>query len=113
MPPPTPFAASVMRPCASTVMLALVYAPGVTAVFAMETAPLVTLKCVALKLAAPLVAVVAESSIVMVRLAANCRRPAAAPSSRWCGRRHVAAPAPVTVTFPNSACLQSACQRCH
>src|SRR5262245_37325869 len=39
-PPPVPFAAAVSRPLASTVMLALVYEPGLTAVLASVAAAL-------------------------------------------------------------------------
>lgn len=42
-PPPEPLAAAVMRPWASTVMLAAVYVPAVTAVFAKAIVPLVVI----------------------------------------------------------------------
>ena len=42
-PPPVPLAAAVMRPWASTVMLAAVYVPAVTAVLANEIVPLVVI----------------------------------------------------------------------
>lgn len=42
-PPPEPLAAAVMRPCASTVMLAAVYVPAVTAVLAKAIVPVVVI----------------------------------------------------------------------
>ncbi len=43
-PPPEPFAAAVMRPCASTVRFVAVYEPGVTAVLASANCPPVSVR---------------------------------------------------------------------
>jgi hypothetical protein len=65
-PPAEPLEAAVIRPCASTVILALVYAAGVTVVFARESAgvvpPLETIGAV------PVTEVTAEPQEVVVPL---------------------------------------------